>query len=108
MPGPISERLLGVRTEGIDGSRPPTRGGSPSADAPRAGGRSDLTQIKARLQRQLSAEVGPDADLTGAQGRRLVEALLNEIIEAEGLPLPRVERSRLLEAVLAEVLSFGP
>jgi pilus assembly protein CpaF len=67
-----------------------------------------MGQLKTRLQRQLIAEVGPDADLSGSHGRRLMESLLNEMLEAEGVPLPRIERARLLEAVVAEVLSFGP
>src|SRR5438067_5124078 len=30
------------------------------------------------------------------------------MVEAEGLPLPPVERARLLETMIAEVLAFGP
>jgi pilus assembly protein CpaF len=55
----------------------------------------------------LIAELG-ETDLDTSHGRRQVEALINDMVEAEGLPLPRVERARLLEAMIAEVLAFGP
>jgi pilus assembly protein CpaF len=107
MSGSLSARLSGVRFG--DGNEPgaPMRPQKPAADAPRTGARNDLSQLKARLQRHLIAELG-ETDLNTAQGRRQVESLINEIVEAEGLPLPRVERTRLLEAMIAEVLAFGP
>jgi pilus assembly protein CpaF len=67
-----------------------------------------MVQVKSRIQRQLIAELGPETDLNTSEGRHSVEALLNELVEAEGLTLPRMERTRLLEAVIAEVLAFGP
>jgi pilus assembly protein CpaF len=108
MSGPISNRLSGVRLDQeIDQRRGAVRAPG-QGDPQRPGGWADLNQLKARLQRQLIAELGPEADLSGGQGRRMIEALLNEIVEAEGIPLPRLERNRLLESVIAEVLSFGP
>jgi pilus assembly protein CpaF len=81
---------------------------SQSADQTRTPARNDLAKVKARIQRELITELGPDADLNTGQGRRQVEVLLNELVEAQGLSLPRVERLRLLESIIAEVLSFGP
>ena len=107
MSGSLSTRLSGGRL--IPGNEPGSavRTPRPAVEVTRAGGRNDLSQLKGRLQRQLIAELG-DADLNTAQGRRHVEALINDMLEAEGLPLPRVERARLLEAMIAEVLAFGP
>ena len=102
--GSLSERLSGARYDQEEAF--PTR--AAATDAPRAGNRNELAQIKARLQRQLVAELGAEADLNTTQGRRQVETLLNELVETEGLPLPRIERARLIESVIAEVLSFGP
>src|SRR5215216_5224996 len=103
MSGSLSHRLSGGRfdqaNESQNGSGPPNAPAEPG----RPSGRNDLNAIKARLQRQVIAELGAEADLNTSQGRRQVEALLNELVEAEGLPLPRVERTRLLEAVIAEV-----
>jgi pilus assembly protein CpaF len=107
MAGALSERLAGVRfdNESEHGARPSNQ----SADAARATARtSDLSQVKSRIQRQLIAELGPEANPGTNEGRHQVEALLNELVEAEGVTLPRMERTRLLEAVIAEVLAYGP
>jgi pilus assembly protein CpaF len=109
MPGPISDRLSSQRPEQeVQPQRAPGWGPNSQLEPPRPPGAADMSQLKTRLQRQLIAEVGPDADLSGSHGRRLMESLLNEMLETEGVPLPRIERARLLEAVVAEVLSFGP
>jgi pilus assembly protein CpaF len=107
MAGSLSERLLGARLEPTSDTGASRFQSSPT-ERPSGSGRNDLAQIKARLQRQLIVELGMEVDLSTAQGRRQVEALLNDMVEAEGLPLPRAERVRLLESVIAEVLSFGP
>jgi pilus assembly protein CpaF len=104
MPSALTERLSGVRFE--NETEHATRPTHPSAaDSARA---NDLAQVKARIQRQLIAELGPQANLSTSEGRHEVETLLNELVEAEGLTLPRLERTRLLEAVIAEVLAYGP
>jgi pilus assembly protein CpaF len=104
MAGALSERLSGVRfdNELEHGPRPTNPSSADSAHA------SDLVQVKTRIQRQLIAELGPEANLNTSEGRHQVEMLLNELVEAEGLTLPRVERTRLLEAVIADVLAYGP
>src|SRR5262245_19659513 len=103
----LSERLSGGRFE--QDSEAATRPGPQQVpDSTKASTRNNLGRVKARIQRQLIAELGPEADLNTAQGRRQVEALLNELVEAEGLPIPRFARKRLLEAVIAEVLAYGP
>ncbi len=70
--------------------------------------RSDFTLLKSRVQRRIIAELAPDADLAGIPGRRAIEELFNDVLAEEGVPIPRLERTRLLEAVVAELLSFGP
>jgi pilus assembly protein CpaF len=106
--GSLSQRLASGRVElanePADGVRPPTAPAEPTRPNPR----NDLANVKARLQRQVVAELGAEVDLNTTQGRRQVETLLNDLMEAEGLPLPRAERVRLLEAVIAEILAFGP
>jgi pilus assembly protein CpaF len=69
---------------------------------------TESVKAKARIQRQLIAELGQDADLNSPQGRQRVEQTLNELVAAEGVSLTRVERARLLEVISADVLSFGP
>jgi pilus assembly protein CpaF len=110
MVGALSERLSGARfdNESEHGARPVNHQTGDSARGPARNNGNDLGQVKARIQRQLIAELGPEANLSTSEGRHEVETLLNELVEAAGLPLPRVERTRLLEAVIAEVLAFGP
>jgi pilus assembly protein CpaF len=107
MAGALSERLSSVRLD-PDAEQPARFREPQAAEQNRTGPRNDLAKIKARIQRELIAELGTEADLNTSQGRRQVELLLNELVEAQGLSLPRVERARLLEAIVAEVLSFGP
>ena len=106
MSGALSERLAYQKADHED--RSPVRFGAPSTDQPRPPLRNDLVKIKAQIQRELIAELGSEVDLSTTQGRRQLDVLLNELVEAQGLSLPRVERQRLLEGVIAEVLSFGP
>ena len=106
MSGALSERLAYQKADQED--RSPVRFGAPSNDQPRQPPRNDLVKIKAQIQRELVAELGSEVDLSTTQGRRQLDVLLNELVEAQGLSLPRVERQRFLEGVIAEVLSFGP
>ena len=97
MANSLSERLASPRTS--------ANSSSPEEYSPVYG---ELVKTKARIQRQLIAELGHEVDLATPQGRQRVEVLLNELVEAEGVSLTRVERARLLETVSAEILSFGP
>jgi pilus assembly protein CpaF len=107
MAASLSERLSGARFD-QDTEHSPRAASAQVGDSAKTSPRDNLGQVKARIQRQLIAELGPEADLNTSHGRRRVEALLNELVEAEGLPIPRFERTRLLEAVVAEVLAYGP
>src|SRR5438094_9705482 len=113
MPSPIFERLNGVRAE-LDAKRPSgTRTGDRAKEEPKAPtgvqlNRTDFGALKARIQRRIIAELAPEADLGGVPGRRAIEDLFNDTLAEEGVPLPRLERTRLLEAIMAELLSFGP
>ncbi|MFN8525177.1 MAG: CpaF family protein [Chloroflexota bacterium] len=112
MPKPIFERLAGARLEAEPSRNGPARPADRAAAAPAAASaqlsRSDFGQLKGRIQRRIITELAPDADLGGVPGRRVIEDLFNDILTEEGVPIPRVERTRLLEAVMAELLSFGP
>ncbi len=113
MASPIYERLNGVRAE-LDtkrsaGNRPGDRA-KEEAKSPTGVqlNRTDFGSLKARIQRRIIAELAPEADLGGVPGRRAIEDLFNDTLNEEGVPLPRLERTRLLEAIMAELLSFGP
>src|SRR5262245_24675832 len=89
----LSERLANQRNSSTDNFTPAY---------------TESVKAKARIQRQLIAELGQDVDLASPQGKQRVEQTLNELVAAEGVSLTRVERARLLEVISADVLSFGP
>ena len=115
MANPIYERLNGVRAE-LDSKRVTASGranerSKEQPQPPVAGAglnRTDFGVLKSRIQRRIIAELAPEADLGGVPGRRAIEDLFNDTLAEEGVPLPRLERTRLLEAIMAELLSFGP
>src|SRR5688572_8072669 len=112
MPTPIFERLNGVRTEADAKRASPTRPTQGAKEQGQPAGaqlnRTDFGALKSRIQRRIIAELAPEADLGGVPGRRAIEELFNDTLAEEGIPLPRLERTRLLEAIMAELLSFGP
>jgi pilus assembly protein CpaF len=112
MASPIFERLNGARTEAdpkrsgqnrpTERAKEQTQGTGPQLN------RTDFGALKSRIQRRIISELAPEADLGGVPGRRAIEELFNDTLAEEGIPLPRLERTRLLEAIMAELLSFGP
>jgi pilus assembly protein CpaF len=112
MASPIFERLNGARTDAdtkragstrpAQGTKEQNQGTGPQLN------RTDFGALKSRIQRRIISELAPEADLGGVPGRRAIEELFNDTLAEEGIPLPRLERTRLLEAIMAELLSFGP
>jgi pilus assembly protein CpaF len=113
MPRPISQRLLGIRTDSDSASQRP--GGSP-AKRPQAlqpepsglPGGLDVTQLANRVQRHLVTELGPDANINSPQTPRLIDRLVTKVLEDQQVSLSRQARGKVLEQVLAELLSYGP
>jgi len=112
MASPIFERLNGARTEAdpkrSGSNRPNDRAKEQTQGAGPQLNRTDFGALKSRIQRRIISELAPEADLGGVPGRRAIEELFNDTLAEEGIPLPRLERTRLLEAIMAELLSFGP
>ena len=87
-PGRYLERLSGGRSTGAGAaSRGPERRAPGRAAAP--SGRNDLTQLKARIQRQLIAELAPEADLDTRPGPpRRSRSCSTSWSKRKGIPLP--------------------
>ena len=71
----------------------------------------NLAELKGRVQRRLLEESdasGALGDENVAQLRRTLEILFNEILVQENVQLARPDRQRLFDAVVAEILAFGP
>ncbi|MBN1285570.1 MAG: CpaF family protein [Anaerolineae bacterium] len=70
---------------------------------------SSYQDLKVRIQNKLLSEIDPRMDVTkNAEVRTQIEELFNNILNEEGLVLARVEKRRLFEQVIADILGFGP
>jgi pilus assembly protein CpaF len=105
-------------TGGLSGALPGWRGAAgrrrdaqaePIDEAQRMPSRADLRALRQRLQRRLINELNERlSEIPPAQVRSYLEQMFNEMLEEEGVPLPRAERLRLFDAIAAEILAYGP
>ncbi len=71
--------------------------------------RDAFQELKTRVQNKLIAELDPKMDLSRRdQVRRTIEELFNTILEQEDITVTRVERLRLFDLIVAEILGYGP
>jgi len=92
---PESSKLAEMRM------RRPTIAASPARDA--------YLELKTRVQTKLLAELDPSMDVTKTdEVRASIEELFDAVLTEENIILSRVERSRLFESIVAEILGFGP
>jgi pilus assembly protein CpaF len=82
------------------------------SDVSRPGGRgtdNSYMDLKVRVQNKLLSELDQSMDVNQkAQVRTHIEELFNSILADESLVLSRNERQRLFEAIVADILGFGP
>jgi pilus assembly protein CpaF len=65
--------------------------------------------LKTRVQNRLLSELDQSMDLNRrSEVRNTIEELFNAILSEESMVLSRAERQRLFEAIVAEILGFGP
>lgn len=87
--------------------QPRTRGVNPNNNPQQqSGGYNDLkTRVQSRLLSELDGSIDPSEK---ERIRQHIEELFNAILAEEGMALSRKERDRLFEAIVAEILGFGP
>src|SRR5919198_197345 len=86
--------------------RPPAEGPLTQSTAPARDGQRD---VRARLQTKIINNLDPRLDLSDAKAvRSNIEEMFNRFIDEEGIVVTRVERQRMLEQILDEILGFGP
>jgi pilus assembly protein CpaF len=69
----------------------------------------EFRQVREEVQQFLVNEVKSVADVGGpAKLRQLVEPVFNRAVESANLIVSRVERARLMDMILADILGFGP
>src|SRR5512136_2989861 len=102
--------------------------GAPASAAPTSSEQSKLTEmrlkrapattspardayldLKTRVQNKLLAEMDPSMDISKTdEVRTTIEGLYDSVLAEENIILSRVERQRLFEQIVAEILGFGP
>ena len=77
--------------------------------APVGPARDTYQDLKDRIQSKLIAELDPKMDVSKTdEVRRTIEEMFDNLLAQENLALSRSDRQRLLEAVIAEILGYGP
>jgi pilus assembly protein CpaF len=107
------EKLGQIPGSGVPGTPPPSTPSSPSEEARRrqtpAPPRDAYSELRARMQQRIVAELDPKLDLSKPdQVRRTIEDLFNSFLSQEEVVLARAERLRLFEDILSEILGYGP
>ncbi|HLA43451.1 MAG TPA: CpaF family protein [Aggregatilineales bacterium] len=72
---------------------------------PSAGNHAD---IKSRVQTKLLSELDPSMNHQSPEFRATVEDLFSTILAEENIAISRSERNALFDAIIAEILGFGP
>ncbi len=71
--------------------------------------RDAYRDLKTRVQNRLVAELDPSMDVSQtAEVRQTIREMYEAILEEERIVLSRVERERLFEQIVAEILGLGP
>lgn len=81
---------------------------SPGAAAARQDTSGNYHDLKVRVQNKLLAELDSSVDPHSAAVRATIEELFSTILSEENIVLTRGERKRLFDAIVAEILGFGP
>src|SRR5712691_2038009 len=92
----------------------------PSATPPKAPTEGPLSQtaapardlnrdVRLKLQTKIINNLDPRLDLSDAKAvRSNIEEMFNKYLDEEGAVISRVERQKMLESILDEILGFGP
>jgi pilus assembly protein CpaF len=120
----LLRRIEGSRGTSTPTAPPPGAGidGRPSGDGrpPQAPPSGPLTQtptpirdgnrdLRNQLQTKIINNLDPRLDLSDAKAvRSTIEEMFNRFIDEDGLVITRVDRQRMLEQILDEILGFGP
>ena len=81
---------------------------APSGALNSARGENTYIDLKTRVQTKLLAELDTTVDPRSPEVRATIEELFATILAEESIVLGRAERQRLFEAIVAEILGYGP
>jgi pilus assembly protein CpaF len=69
----------------------------------------NYSDLKSRIQMKLLAELDPSMDISRKdEVREQIQTLFNSILSEENMLLNKAERERLFDAIVADILGFGP
>lgn len=100
---------------GPPAQRPP-QGGNPAGErravaveSAGAKANNNYMDLKDRIQKRLLQDLDPSIDVSNkGEVRGQLEELFNTILQEENLFIAKAERTRLFEAIVAEITGFGP
>lgn len=69
---------------------------------------SSYKDLKSRVQKKLLSEIDPSMDPHSPEVRTTIEELFTTILAEEGIVLGRADKQKLFDAILAEILGYGP
>jgi len=87
--------------------QPPLSGGPLTQSAQPA--RDGMRDVRIQIQTKIINNLDPRLDLSDVKKVRAeIESMFNRFLDEEGNVVTRVERQRMLEQILDEILGFGP
>ncbi|HUQ17296.1 MAG TPA: hypothetical protein VM070_05880, partial [Candidatus Saccharimonadales bacterium] len=111
----LLKRIEGARPAGTpeapaapsgDGRPPQDTGPLTQSAAPARDGNRDL---RVQLQTKIINNLDPRLDLSDVKAvRSNIEEMFNRYLDDEGVVITRVERQRMLDQIVDEILGFGP
>ncbi len=111
----LLKRIEGARPAGTpdapavppgDGRPPQDNGPLSQSVAPARDGNRDL---RVQIQTKIINNLDPRLDLTDVKAvRSNIEDMFNRYLDEEGVTITRVERQRMLDQIVDEILGFGP
>jgi len=111
----LLKRIEGARPAGTpeapaapsgDGRPPQDNGPLTQTPAPARDGNRDL---RVQLQTKIINNLDPRLDLSDVKAvRSNIEEMFNRYVDDEGVVITRVERQRMLDQIVDEILGFGP
>lgn len=105
-PAPTDTPAPGAPTGGDGQKLPPATGPLTQTPAP---ARDALRDTRIQLQTKIINQLDPRLDINDAKAvRATVEEMFNRFVDEDGMVINRVERQRMLEQILDEILGFGP
>src|SRR5437867_3975878 len=118
----LLRRIEGQRPAGQQPAAPAAPGAPqpPGQQPPKTPETGPLTQsvapardtnrdVRIKLQTKIINNLDPRLDLSDAKAvRASIEEMFNKFLDEEGAVITRVERQKMLEATLDEILGFGP